>query len=174
MSLNKFSIIGYILFIISIIIFFYPKHENVKKIVRIQREIHQIQTIRKEQTRETDSKIDIIRKEASRRISNIKELDFNTEIKPDGGDSVRVVRSQLDKCLEYKIAAERDSASLLLMTADRDSCNSQLDTIVAKVDTIVVESKKETDSGYRKGLLHGIISGIVVAIIGSVVVIFAN
>jgi hypothetical protein len=162
MSLNKLSIIGYVLFIISIILFFFPKQTEVRNVVHIQREIHRIQTIRKEQTKETDSKIEVVRKKASARISNIKELDFNKEIISVGGDSVCVENSQLEQCLEYKIKFERDSVSLMLMTEDRDSCNAQFDTIVSKIDTLVIESKKNEDVQYRRGLLHGIVSGVVV------------
>lgn len=161
MSVNKLSIIGYILFAISIFLFFYPKQTEVRNVVRIQREIHRIQTIRKEQTAKVDNKIEDIRKDASVRISNVKKLDFNKEIVSDGGDSICVEKSQLEKCIEYKIKFERDSVSLDLMTEDRDSCNAQLDTIVSKVDTVVIESKKNEVVQYRRGLLHGIISGVV-------------
>lgn len=161
MSVNKLSILGYVLFVISIIMFFWPKQTETKTIVRIQREIHQIQTIRKEQTVATDKKIESIRKKAQARISNIKELDFNKEIVSSGGDSVCVEKSQLETCLEYKIKFERDSASLFLMTNDRDSCNAQLDSIVSKVDTIVIAAKEDEVKQYRRGLLHGVISGVV-------------
>ena len=173
MSVNKLSTLGYILFVISIILFFWPKQTEQKTIVRIQREIHNIQTIRKEQTRDTDTKIEGIRKKASDRISNIKELDFNQEIVSNGGDSVCIENSQLEKCLEYKIKFERDSASLMLMTSDRNSCNAQLDTIVAKADTLVIESKKNESVQYKRGLLHGIVSGVVVtfAIITTLVLV---
>lgn len=161
MSINKLSILGYFLFVASLIIFFWPKTEKIKNVVRIQTEIHRIQTIRKEQSTHTDTKIETIRKNAAARISNVKELDFNTEIVSSGGDSVCVEKSQLEKCIEYKIKFERDSSSLILMTADRDSCNSQLDTIVSKVDTIIIEAKKTETQQYKRGLLHGIISGVV-------------
>ena len=161
MSVNKLSILGYILFAISIILFFYPKQTEVRNIVHIQREIHRIQTIRKEQTTKVDNKIEVIRKDAATRISNVKELDFNKEIVSVGGDSVCVEKSQLEKCVEYKIKFERDSVSLKLMTEDRDSCNAQLDTIVSKADTIVIESKKNEVVQYRRGLFHGIVSGVV-------------
>lgn len=174
MSVNKLSILGYILFVISIILFFWPKQTEQKTIVRIQREIHNIQTIRKEQTRDTDTKIEGIRKKASDRISNIKELDFNQEIVSNGGDSVCVENSQLEKCLEYKIKFERDSSSLVLMTSDRDSCNAQLDSVVSKVDTLVIESKKNEVIQYKRGLLHGVISGFVASVVIIATIIFVT
>lgn len=174
MSLNKFSIIGYVLFIISLAILSWPRQTEPKTITRIQREIHYIQTIRKEQTKDTDKKIEVIRKTSETRISNIKKLDFNKEIKSVGGDTVCVENSQLEKCLEYKIKSERDSASLVLMTYDRDSCNSQLDSVVSKVDTVVTETKKNELIQYKRGLITGVVSGVVVTVVAIVTIIFAT
>jgi len=168
----KYGIFGYVLFICSLIFIFFFNTKPTEKIVELRKEIHRIHSTRIIQTRETDKKIDTIKKNSTRRITNLKQLTdsqvvklFDNEIpKTDSSDSTE----QLKKCLEYKFSYERDSASLQIMTEDRDSCNEQLGRIVEKADSVVIKSLTESDKKYKQGLKHGIFGGIVTCLIAAI------
>lgn len=175
----KLSIIGYILFFISLIVFYFSFTKKPKSIVTIQKEIHYIQSVRKEQTKKVDDTIQIVKKTTSARITILKQLPkdkidsvFDSEIVvPDDSDKIQ---QQKITCLEYKYKSERDSVSFELMKNDRDSCNEQLDRIVDKADTIVIEAKKEIGEKYKKGLVIGFVSGVVASGIALITLIFTN
>lgn len=175
----KLSIIGYILFFISLIVFYFSFTKKPKSIVTIQKEIHYIQSVRKEQTKKVDDTIQIVKKTTAARITILKQLPKD---KIDSVfDSEIVVHNDSDKnqqqkitCLEYKYKSERDSVSFELMKNDRDSCNEQLDRIVDKSDTIVIEAKKEIGEKYKKGLIIGFVSGVVASGIALITLILSN
>lgn len=175
----KVSIFGYILFFVSLIVFYFSFTKKPKEIVKIQKEIHYIQSVRKEQTKKTDSTIHVIKKKTNDRITILKQLPkekidsvFDSEIVAEN-DSNKLEQQKIT-CLEYKYKFERDSASFKLMKNDRDSCNEQLDRIVDKADTIVIESKKEASVSLKKGFVYGFISGVVAIGIAAITLVLSN
>lgn len=175
----KLGILGYILFFVSLIILYFSFNKKPKNIVTIQREIHYIQTIRKEQSKKADSVVEVFNKKTKRRITNLKELPiekvdsvFDSEI--DIKEDSNKIQEQKKVCLEYKYKFERDSASLEIIKTDRDSCNEQLDRIVEKADTIVIEAKKESSEKYKKGFVFGFISGVVAVTVAVITIVLGN
>jgi len=169
MQINYVSLLGYVLFAISLTFLYLEKTKAPKRIIEIRTEIHRIQSVRKEQSRITDSSVEYNQRRASSRISNLKKYTtpelvdtFTNQFVSVDTENVTVTRSQVEKCLEYKYKYESDSSSLELMTNDRNVCNEQLDSIVKKTDTIVIEAEKDSRHQYRRGLISGIISGLVI------------
>lgn len=169
MPIKFISILGYVLFAITLVLLYISTQQPPKRIIEIRTEIHRIQSVRKEQSRKADSSVESNTKRASARISNLKKYTnpelietFEKEFVPVDTNIIQVSRNQIEKCLEYKYKYESDSSSLVIMTNDRNTCNDQLDSIVKKADTIVIEAEKDSKRQYRRGLFNGIISGAII------------
>ncbi len=175
--MKYFNILSITLFIISLIFFYFASTKEPKTITRIQKEIHYIQSVRKEQSKQADKKVETINKEYKKKISDIKKLKptqiestFNVQI-PNVSDTVKfpITTYQAEKCLEFKFKSEKDSASYTVIKEDRDSCNEQVNQIVNKVDTIVTVSEKNEKKSFLKGVGWGV--GITSALVGIIILL---
>lgn len=129
---------------------------NEKPVIKIQREIHYIQTTRHSQSKKSDSlvtsnisKYKVKKQQLETMTPNEIESTFVSEIKDT--NELEIMKT----CLEYKYQHEQDSANFEIIKTDRDSCNEQLDNIVSKSDALVKESQKNSQKNYLKGILHG-------------------
>lgn len=179
--LNKFSIIGYIALVASIILFFMKP--DVKTVVRIEKEIKVIQLTRIKQTILVDKKIADNNKKTDAKIKELKKktlpelkqtIDSLIPVDSSNSEKTDITKNQLEQCLEYKFKFERDSVNLLDMTKDRNECNSQLNLVVEKVDTLVIASKKESSQKLKQGLSIGFLTGILVSAITIITVVVLN
>lgn len=171
------NILSVILFVVSLGFFYFASTKEPKTITRIQNEIHYIQSVRKEQSKQADKKVEKLNTEYKKKISDIKKLKpteiestFNVQI-PNISDTVKfpITTYQAEKCLEFKFKSEKDSASYNVIKEDRDSCNEQVNQIVTKVDTIVTVSEQNEKKSFFKGAGWG--AGITAAVVGIILLL---
>lgn len=156
---------------------------DVKTVVRIEKEIKVIQLTRIKQTILVDKKIADNNKLTDEKIKELKKktlpelkqtIDILIPVDSSNSEKTDITKNQLEQCLEYKFKFERDSVNLLDMTKDRNECNSQLNLVVEKVDTLVIASKKESSQKLKQGLSIGFLTGILVSAITIITVVVLN
>ena len=171
------NILSVILFVVSLGFLYFASTKEPKTITRIEKEIHYIQSVRKEQSKEADKKVEKINTEYKKKISDIKKLKpteiestFNVEI-PNISDTVEfpITAYQAEKCLKFKFKSEKDSAAYTIIKEDRDSCNEQVKQIVTKVDTIVTVAAQNEKKSFFKGVGFGV--GITAAVVGIILLL---
>lgn len=164
--------VNLIILAIAVIFFIITPKTETKTVKHIQKEIHYIHEVRKEQTKIVDTKIKqnettYAKKRKLLDTMSDEQVDslFDSTFEEDSSDFKKT-------CLDYKFKSERDSVSLVLMTADRDSCNEQIKNVISKVDTIVVAGEQEKKKLYKKGFLHGTgVTSTILIILGVVIFI---